>query len=111
MPESSPRLYAELAAWFHLLTAPEEYADEAELYLRTFAEAAGAPPRTLLELGSGGGNVASHYKRQVASTLVDLSPRCSPSAGASIPNASISGGICGRCVSAGRSTPCWCTTR
>jgi SAM-dependent methyltransferase len=75
MPESSPRLYAELAAWFHLLTAPEEYAEEAELYLRTFAEAAGAPPRTLLELGSGGGNVASHFKRHVACTLVDLSPQ------------------------------------
>jgi SAM-dependent methyltransferase len=36
--------------------------------------AGGRPPRTLLELGSGGGNNAWHYKRQVeAVTLVDLS--------------------------------------
>jgi hypothetical protein len=74
-PESLPRLYTELADWFHLLTAPEEYAEEAAFYLRAFVEALGAPPRTLLELGSGGGNMASHYKRQVASTLVDLSPQ------------------------------------
>ena len=74
MPESLPRLYTDLAPWFHLLTAPADYAEEAEFYLRAFREAAGAPPRTLLELGSGGGNMASHYKRQVASTLVDLAP-------------------------------------
>ena len=70
-----PRLYTELASWFHLLTAPEDYAEEAELYLRLMTEAVGAPPRTVLELGSGGGNAASHYKRHVTSTLVDLSPR------------------------------------
>ena len=69
-----PRLYTDLAPWFHLLTAPAEYAEEAEIYLGALTEAAGAPPRTLLELGSGGGNMASHYKRHVAATLVDLSP-------------------------------------
>ena len=69
-----PRLYDELATWFHLLTAPEEYDEEAEIYRQIFVETADAPPRTLLELGSGGGNNASHYKRHFASTLVDLSP-------------------------------------
>jgi SAM-dependent methyltransferase len=29
----------------------------------------------LLELGSGGGNIAFHYKRSVQATLVDISPR------------------------------------
>jgi SAM-dependent methyltransferase len=67
-------MYTSLAGWFHLLTAPEDYAEEADIYLRTLAEALGARPRTLLELGSGGGNNASHFKRHVACTLVDLSP-------------------------------------
>jgi SAM-dependent methyltransferase len=75
MPDPQPRLYTELAAWFHLLTPPSEYAEEAEFYLRAIREALGEPPRTLLELGSGGGNNASHYKRHVPrTTLVDLSP-------------------------------------
>jgi SAM-dependent methyltransferase len=74
MSEPLPRLYTELATWFHLLTAPEDYAEEAEVYGRALTEAAGAPPRTLLELGSGGGNIASHFKRRIVCTLVDLSP-------------------------------------
>jgi hypothetical protein len=69
-----PRLYTELADWFHLLTAPADYAEDARLYLGLLAEAAGGPPRTLLELGAGGGNIASHYKRAVRATLVDRAP-------------------------------------
>jgi len=75
MSEALPLLYGELAPWFHLLTAPADYAEEAEFYRRTIVEAADTPPRTLLELGSGGGNNASHYKRHFTSTLVDLSPQ------------------------------------
>jgi SAM-dependent methyltransferase len=74
MPDELPRIYTDLAPWFHLLTAPSEYDEEAEFYRRAFLEAATAPPRTLLELGSGGGNMASHYKHWFESTLVDLSP-------------------------------------
>src|SRR4051812_15056132 len=75
MTDSLPRLYTHLASWYHLLTAPDEYAEEAEFYTRCFVEAApDAPPRTLLELGSGGGNMALHYKHNFASTLTDLSP-------------------------------------
>jgi hypothetical protein len=69
-----PRLYTEFADWFHLLTAPADYAEDARLYLDLLADASGEPPRTLLELGSGGGNNASHYKRAVRATLVDRSP-------------------------------------
>ena len=75
MADDPPRLYDELADWFHLLTAPAEYEEEAAFFLRLFTEALGAPPRTLLELGSGGGCMASHYKWQVRATLTDLSPR------------------------------------
>jgi SAM-dependent methyltransferase len=71
---NEPKLYRELASWFHLLTAPAEYAEEAELYRRLMVEAAERPVRTVLELGSGGGNNASHLKRHLELTLVDLSP-------------------------------------
>ncbi len=74
MADELPRLYTDLAAWFPLLTAPGDYAEEAEFYRRAFLEVAPGPLRTLLELGSGGGNMASHYKRHFQSTLVDLSP-------------------------------------
>jgi SAM-dependent methyltransferase len=69
-----PRMYRELAPWFHLITAPEEYAEEAERYRRLMVEGSRRPVKTVLELGSGGGNNASHLKRHFEMTLVDLSP-------------------------------------
>jgi SAM-dependent methyltransferase len=75
MADELPHRYTDLAGWFHLLTAPGDYAEEAAFYLRTIANASDAPPRTLLELGSGGGNNASHYKQRVTATLTDLSPQ------------------------------------
>ena len=73
MSESQPRLYTELADWYPLLTAPTDYAEESAFFLRLFTDTLGEPPRTLLELGCGGGNMASHYKRAVQATLTDLS--------------------------------------
>jgi SAM-dependent methyltransferase len=70
----APKLYGELASWFPVLTAPAEYAEEAEFYRKTLVEACERTPRTLLELGSGGGNNASHLKAHFELTLVDLSP-------------------------------------
>lgn len=69
-----PRLYGDLAPWFHLLTAPEEYADEAEVYRGLLEDRADGEVRTVLELGSGGGNNASYLKRRFEMTLTDLSP-------------------------------------
>ena len=69
----NPKLYHELAEWFHLLTAPAEYVEEAEFYTRKLIEACDRPPRTILELGSGGGNNASHMKAKFEMTLTDLS--------------------------------------
>jgi SAM-dependent methyltransferase len=71
---TEPRLYGELADWFHLLTAPEDYAEEADFYRRVLLEACDEPPRRVLELGSGGGNNASHLKEHFELTLVDRSP-------------------------------------
>ncbi len=68
------RLYGELAGWFHLLTAPEDYAEEAAFYFAVFSELIGHMPKSCLELGSGGGNNASHYAKWVPEVvLTDLS--------------------------------------
>ena len=72
--KSQPRLYSDLASWFTLLTAPEDYAEEAKFYRKTIFSACDSPPRKLLELGSGSGNNASHLKAHFTMTLVDLSP-------------------------------------
>ena len=69
-----PKLYNDLAGWFHLLTAPAEYAEEAAFYTKQLIEACDPPPKTVLELGSGGGNNASHMKANFQMTLTDLSP-------------------------------------
>jgi SAM-dependent methyltransferase len=69
------KLYDELANWWPLLSPPEEYAEEAaDLLPRLAAGAPGSKARTLLELGSGGGSLASHLKRWFRCTLTDLSP-------------------------------------
>jgi SAM-dependent methyltransferase len=69
-----PKLYNELAEWFHLLTAPPEYEEEAGVYRDLLLNAGTNPIRTVLELGSGGGNNASHLKQHFELTLVELSP-------------------------------------
>jgi hypothetical protein len=68
-----PRLYRELADWWPLLSAPEDYAEEAALYQRALIEGSSRPLTTLLELGSGGGNNASHLKARFNMTLVEPS--------------------------------------
>lgn len=76
MSDQIPRMYGDLADWFHLLTAPQDYAEEATFYLEAARAALGAMPRTVLELGAGGGNNAWHYKHAVEHvTLTDLAPR------------------------------------
>ncbi len=76
-PESMadfPRLYSELADWWPLLSAPDDYAEEAHIYGEVLTRASWNPVRTVLELGSGGGNNASHLKARFRMTLVDRSP-------------------------------------
>lgn len=69
-----PRLYGDLAKWWPLLSAPEDYAEEADVYREILTGAAQFPISTVLELGSGGGNNASHLKQHFELTLVDRSP-------------------------------------
>jgi SAM-dependent methyltransferase len=68
-----PKLYEELASWWPLLSGPADYEEEAAFYGKTLAAACDRPPRTVLELGSGGGNNASHLKAQFEMVLVEPS--------------------------------------
>jgi SAM-dependent methyltransferase len=70
---SLPRLYGELAEWFHLLTEPDHYEEEANIFAKTIEANARRRVHTILELGSGGGNNASHLKTRYQLTLTDLS--------------------------------------
>ena len=69
-----PKLYEELASWWPLLSAPADYGEEADFYGKTLAAACERPPRTLLELGSGGGNNASYLKARFEMVLVEPAP-------------------------------------
>ncbi|MBM3314218.1 class I SAM-dependent methyltransferase [candidate division WOR-3 bacterium] len=71
---TAPRLYTDLAAWWPLLSSPDDYAEEAAFYRRCLVEGSRIPVRTVLELGSGGGNNASHLRAFFELTLVDAAP-------------------------------------
>src|SRR5690606_24963175 len=76
---SNLKMYTELAEWWPLLSAPEDYAEEAALYAHTLrdhgASGVGQARPHVLELGSGGGNNAVHLiAAGFDMTLVDLSP-------------------------------------
>lgn len=86
------RLYNDLAGWWPVISPPSEYEEEATLYVGMIRDAAHLPVREVLELGSGGGNNASHMKRSFALTLVEpaegmressraLNPECTHAAG------------------------------
>jgi trans-aconitate methyltransferase len=70
----APGMYTELAPWWPLLSSPAEYTEEAAFFERMLVAACERPPRTLLELGSGGGNNASHLKRRFDMVLVEPAP-------------------------------------
>ncbi len=72
--DALPLLYTDLAAWWPLMSSPDDYVGEAAFYASQLRQACRTPPRAVLELGSGGGNNASHMKTHFALTLVDRSP-------------------------------------
>lgn len=73
MKPEQPRLYGDFATWFHLLTAPSSYAEEAEFARKVLTESAASKVESVLELGAGGGNNAFHLKKHFRMTLTDLS--------------------------------------
>jgi SAM-dependent methyltransferase len=64
-------MYDSIADWWPVISPPSEYAEEAVLYVDMIRDASSIPVRKVLELGSGGGNNASHMKRAFAMTLVE----------------------------------------
>jgi SAM-dependent methyltransferase len=71
---SDYHFYTDLAPFWPLVSAPEEYAEEATFAAGLLREAE-PPTETVLELGSGGGSNAFHLKHAFTMTLVDLAPQ------------------------------------
>ena len=63
--------YRGIADWWPVISPPSEYAAEADLYVDMIYGTAQRPVHEVLELGSGGGNNASHMKRKFDMTLVE----------------------------------------
>jgi SAM-dependent methyltransferase len=72
IPPAQYRLYRDLAAWWPLISPPDEYAAEAG-FLGRLLGSVQAPVREVLDLGSGGGHIATHLKGWLSLTLVDIS--------------------------------------
>jgi SAM-dependent methyltransferase len=68
-----PPLFNELAEWWPLISPPADQAPEAWACYGHLTDTAKRPVKTILELGSGGGHLASHLKQHAALTLVDVS--------------------------------------
>lgn len=66
-------MYDELASWWPLLSSPADYEEEAAFYGDALVGASSRPIQTMLELGSGGGNNASHLKARFTMVLVEPS--------------------------------------
>lgn len=68
------KFYTELARWWPLISAPEDYAEEVQFFMKVLANHMPETGATLLELGSGGGNNALYMKTAFDNvTLSDLS--------------------------------------
>lgn len=72
--DDEPKLYAELAGWWPLVSAPEDYAEEVDSIVEILGDGSAAGRPRLLELGSGGGNLAFHLAKRFDVTLSDRSP-------------------------------------
>ena len=68
-----PRLYGELAPWWRVLSPPADYRSEAAFFATCLERGLGRPPTSVLELGSGGGHLASHAQATTEWVLSDLS--------------------------------------
>lgn len=69
----APRLYGELAEWWPLLSDPADYEDEARIFAEAIEQTSERSVHTVLELGCGGGNNASHLEARYEMTLTDVS--------------------------------------
>jgi SAM-dependent methyltransferase len=81
------RLYSDIAAWWPLFAPAGYYEEQAGYIVALLDEMCAAQPRSILELGSGGGSMAFHLRGQADLTLVepedamlDVSRRLNPGA-------------------------------
>ncbi len=72
MSADKEKMYDSLANWFHLITSPDDYEEEAAIFTKVLNE--NGALSTVLELGSGGGNNAYHMKEHFTMCLVDYAP-------------------------------------
>jgi cyclopropane fatty-acyl-phospholipid synthase-like methyltransferase len=70
---SAPRLYNDLSWIWSFLSPPESYAAEAASFLKRFRDAGVPDGGTLLHLGSGGGSLDAHLKKNYRVTGIELS--------------------------------------
>lgn len=73
--DKQPLMYTEFAEWWPLLSSPVDYEEEATIFYNVILKYSNDTPKTMLELGSGGGNNASYLKKHFALTLVDRSTK------------------------------------
>ena len=69
----SARFYQDLSEWWPLFSPASHYVEEAEDLLRRLAPLPAPGTKTMSELGSGGGSLASHLKDRFKLTLTDVS--------------------------------------
>ena len=72
---SLPRLYHELAYLWPIISPPEEYQEEAEVWRDAITGKLGEGRHRVLELGVGGGHNLSHLTGEFEATAVDFSPQ------------------------------------
>jgi len=69
------QLYTDYAAWWPLFSDPTYYAAEAASIKKILHRELGLQPADMIELGCGGGTLASFLKAEAKMTLVDPEPR------------------------------------
>ena len=67
------RIWSDRAAWWTLLNAPEDYAEEAQLFRDAVGAQARRPIERLLGLGGGSGDTAGHLSSSLRLGLGDVS--------------------------------------
>ncbi len=70
-----PRMYDEFAHLWTLISAPEDYAEEAGYWRDALRDRLGPGRHEILELGVGGGNNLSHLTDDFQATAVDISEK------------------------------------
>ena len=94
MSAEQPKLFTELVSWWQLLS-PTEFSKVAAFFGKLFRA---GNATTLLELGSGSGNVAWLLKNDFTLTLTDISGEMLAQSKKRNPSSNISRATCAPCA-------------